>query len=229
MKHPEKHPDQHDLDILSSIERYWNEQGIGPSDDEIAQSTGNHKNFVFRRLEILESLGYVRKVRSKSRGKARGIILLRTADGLRFVGDNYEIGVLGYIAAGEPIPLPHHNAEPLRSILVPRWMIQNPKDIYALEVRGDSMKDVSINHGDLILIRYQRNAENGALIAARWWKDPTNPVTTLKRYKIEGNQIWLKPENSDYARFSVEPDQLEIQGIVVRVLRNTEDSSWNRF
>ena len=180
-----------------------------------------HKNFVFRRVEILESLGYVRKERSKTRGKARGIILLRTALGVPFDKSNCEIAILGYIAAGEPIPLPGSDAEPLGFVKMPRSLIPDAKNIYALKVQGNSMVDACIKHGDVIFIKYQEGADNGDLVAARLHTDPTNPTTTLKRLKYIGKQVWLKPENPDYESFPVEPSQIQIQGIVVHVWRNT--------
>ncbi len=217
------HPDEQDRGILRFVEWYWNWHHISPSLDEIADNLHKPKNFVFRRLEKLEALGYVRR----KPGVARGIILRRTAEGKPFGMGDPEIPILGYISAGEPIPLPQ-TAEPLGSIAISPSFLPDSSNVYALRVRGDSMIDVCINDGDLILLRYQETAENGDLVAARLYKDPTNPCTTLKRYHVQDDQIELKPENRAYAPIPVKPGELEIQGIVIRVLRDTEGGRWNK-
>lgn len=91
------------------------------------------------------------------------------------------------------------------------------------------MIDVCINDGDLIFIRYQPTAENGDLVAARLNQDPTNPCTTLKRYQVQDSKIFLKPENRAYPLIPVKPHELEIQGIVVGVWRDTERGGLNKF
>ncbi len=216
------HPDSEDLGILRFIEWYWNWHHISPSIDEIAENVHKPKNFVFRRIQKLDTLGYLQR----RPGKARGIVLRRTAEGKSIDMGNPEIPILGYIAAGEPIPMPS-TSEPLGSVVVSPDFLPDPSNVYALRVKGDSMIDVCINNGDLVFIRFQETAENGDLIAARLLKDPTNPTTTLKRYQYQNGKIWLKPENRAYAPIPVKPGELEIQGIVVRVMRDTERGRWN--
>ncbi len=213
-----------DLNILRFVEWHWDKYDISPSNDEIAEHIDKPKNFVFRHLASMEQLGCVRI----ERGKARGIILLRTAEGAPYGKGSREVSVLGYIAAGVPIPLPDANALPLSLIKVPRSMLPDSRAIYALFVQGDSMIDVYINDGDTIFIQYQQTAENGDLVAARLHKDPTNPTTTLKRLFRDGNQTFLKPENPNYDPIPIGLDELEIQGIVVGVWRNTSRENLNK-
>ena len=78
------------------------------------------------------------------------------------------------------------------------------------------MIDAGINDGDIVLLQYQRTANDRDMIAAWLVKEEE---TTLKRYFHEGNRIRLQPENSQMAPIYVDPSNLEIQGKVVAVIR----------
>jgi repressor LexA len=217
--------DRHEIDILRFIERYQNRNsGISPSYKEIGQAIGVlSKDHVSRDLRKLVRLGYL----LIQRGKARAIILLRTADGYRVAMGNYRIPVWGFISAGDPIPLPDQASEPMDWIDVPRSTIMDSAGVFGVRVKGDSMIDALVNDGDTVLIRQQQTAANGDLVAARLTIDPTHPLTTFKRFYREGNDIELKPENPQLDSIPVDACQIEIQGIVVHVSRDASrnDSS----
>jgi repressor LexA len=203
---------------LRFIERYWNKEGISPSVEDIRAGIGmKSKDHVHRDLKSLEKRQYLRI----KRGVSRGIILLKTTDGFSFTSNGFSIPVWGIITAGCPIPLPDPSLSPLDWIDITRAMIPDPENAFALRVRGSSMIDALINDGDIVVLRRQATAQNGDLVAARLWKDPTNSETTLKRFFREGDQILLKPENPAYQPIPAKPNEVEIQGKVIYVMRNT--------
>lgn len=209
---------QHERDMLRFIERYWNRHGISPSIEDIRAGVGmRSKDHVHRDFKPLEKRKYLRI----KRGKSRGIILLTTSDGFPITSNGISIPLWGVITAGGPIPLPDPTLPPLDWIDITRAMIPDPENAYALRVRGTSMVDALINDGDIVVLRRQETAQNGDLVAARLWKDPTNPETTLKRFFREGDEILLKPENPAYEPIPAKPGEVEIQGKVIYVMRNT--------
>ena len=80
----------------------------------------------------------------------------------------------------------------------------------------DSMIDALINDGDLVIMRHQETAEDGDMVAA-WLVNEQE--TTLKRYYHEGERVRLQPENSQMKPIYVAPDNLQIQGKVLAVVR----------
>lgn len=210
-----------DRDILRFLERYSNKHNHSPSYEEIGKAVGLSKSNVHEHLEKLEARKWV-EIRW---GKSRTIRLLRTADGYPVAAGGFLIPIWGVITAGAPIPLPDPSAVPLDWMEITRAMIPNPENTFALLVRGTSMVDALINDNDIVVLRKQTTAQNGDLVAARLWKDPTNPETTLKRFYREGDQIVLKPENPQFAPIPAEPDEVEIQGKVIYVLRNTANGN----
>jgi repressor LexA len=97
-----------------------------------------------------------------------------------------------------------------------RDVVPAGNDVYALQVRGDSMVDAFINDGDVVVMHYQEVAHDGDMVAA-WLVNEEE--TTLKRYFHEGNRIRLQPENSQMQPIYVTPDNLQIQGKVLAVIR----------
>ncbi len=209
---------QHERDILRFIERYKKKHGISPTVEEIRVGTGmKSKDHVHRELRRLQRRGFLRI----KPGVGRGIILLKTADGYPLDSGSVSIPLWGIITAGGPIPLPDPTLPPLDWITITRAMIPDPENAYALRVRGTSMIDALINDGDIVVLRRQETAQNGDLVAARLWKDPTNPETTLKRFFRIGDQIELRPENPVYQTIPAKPNEVEIQGKVIYVMRDT--------
>ena len=112
------------------------------------------------------------------------------------------------------------SAPPIDWIQVTRQMLPDSEGAFALRVRGNSMIDALVNDGDTIILRQQSFARNGELVAVRLRKDPTNPVTTLKRfYRINGH-VLLKPENPTFKQIRAKADEVEIQGKVLYVIRD---------
>ena len=124
-----------------------------------------------------------------------------------------EIPLMGRIAAGVPIAA---ISEVSRHVAVPGAMLSQGSH-YALEVRGDSMRDAGIMDGDLLAVQSTREAKNGQIIVARLGDD-----VTVKRFRRNKHLIELHAENPDYPTIVVEPGEpFEIEGLAVGLIRNT--------
>lgn len=213
------------IKVLEVIRDYTDEYGYPPTIREIGELVGiSSTSVVSYNLNALQNKGYLTRDRDISRG-------LRLVDGqsgreILSTGDDgvlsefVSIPILGAIAAGSPLPVPESNEmlADAECIRVPRDMIGSTRDVYALQVRGDSMIDALINDGDIVIMRHQETAENGDMIAA-WIKD--EKATTLKRFYWESNRtvVRLQPANPLMEPIYVHPRNLDIQGRVIGVIR----------
>jgi repressor LexA len=128
--------------------------------------------------------------------------------------------VIGQIAAGLPIPVPEdlQGAEPSESIeLSAEFIPDNGRDLFALRVKGHSMVDSLINDGDVVLLRHQETCENGDTVAV-WLKDEKE--TTLKKFYYENDRVRLQPANVTMEPIYTRPENVEIQGKLVSVVRS---------
>ena len=129
--------------------------------------------------------------------------------------------MIGQIAAGEPIPVPAPDiwdvAASAETIEVTRDLTRGREGVYALRVRGSSMVDALINDGDVVLMQYVNVVENGEM-AAVWLN--AEKEATLKKFYAENGRIRLQPANSQLQPMYVEPDNVEIQGRVIAVIRH---------
>jgi SOS regulatory protein LexA len=128
------------------------------------------------------------------------------------------IPLLGRIAAGKPIPIPDSDLSPFgyETIELTRGIVGREENIYALRVRGNSMVDALIHDGDIVVMKHQKEADIGELVAV-YLKDQKE--TTLKRFYLEGGQVRLQPANPTMQPIYVHPANVEIQGKVIAVIR----------
>lgn len=215
------------IKMLQVIRDYSEEYGYPPTIREIGDLVGiSSTSVVSYNLNALQSKGFLLRDRDISRG-------LRLVDSAAedqaldeqevFLSEFVSIPILGAIAAGIPLPVPDSNASlaDADSIRVTREMVGNPADVYALQVRGDSMIDALINDGDIVIMRHQQQAQNGDMIAA-WIKD--EKATTLKRFYWESGKgtVRLQPANPLMDPIYVHPRNLDIQGKVIGVIRRMD-------
>lgn len=197
--------------ILAFLRRFREEKDYPPTVRDILKGCGiSSTSVVDYNLKILEREGYIRRDREVSRG-----IEMLDKTQRRIV----RIPLLGYIAAGEPIPVPTSDtweAEPLDTIEVSSELVRGKEKVFALKVKGTSMIDALINDGDIVLIQQANTAENGEMVAA-WLKKEGE--TTLKRFYRERDRIRLQPANTQMKPIFVKPSNIEIQGKVIEVRR----------
>lgn len=199
--------------ILEFIKSFTLDNGYPPTIREIGEAVNiSSTSVVNYNLNALQKEGHIMRDRTVSRGirLAEGLEELRGA-----VADVIQVPLLGRIAAGTPIPVPEDGFAG-EMVELTRDIVPTGNDIYALQVRGNSMIDAFINDGDMVIMRYQQTANDGDMVAA-WLVNEEE--TTLKRYYPEGNRIRLQPENSQMLPIYVAPDNLQIQGKVLAVIR----------
>ena len=201
-------------DIVGFIDRFLDDRGYPPTIRDIQAGCGiSSTSVVDYNLNILEREGYIRRHAEVSRGIE---MLTRSLTSKSLV----PVPVIGQIAAGEPIPVPAPETWDVtaasESLGIPRELTRGKEGIYALRVKGMSMVDALINDGDIVLMQYVNVVENGEM-AAVWLKGEKE--ATLKKVYVEPDRIRLQPANSQMRPIYIAPDNVEIQGRVIAVIR----------
>ena len=200
--------------IIDFIGRFLADKHYPPSVRDIVTGCGiSSTSVVAYNLKILEREGYIRRHTEVS----RGIELLPRSGA---PGHRLLVPIIGQIAAGEPIPVPTPDTWDVtasaETLEVSRDLMRGREGVYALKVKGWSMVDALINDGDIILMQYVNVVENGEM-AAIWLK--AEKEATLKKFYGEPGRIRLQPANSHMQPIYAEPDNVEIQGKVIAVIR----------
>jgi len=160
-------------------------------------------------ISALEREGLITKIPNVSRGIE--IVKQETTT------DEYEIPLLGRVAAGQPIEaiLSHE------TIAVPRDMSGRGR-MYALRVRGDSMIEENIQDDDIIIVSAQQTAENGQVVVALI----DGNYATVKKFYREAEFIRLEPANPQFKPIFIKtPERIQIQGIVRGLIRKYNHSN----
>ena len=200
--------------ILDFIRRFLRERSCPPTvRDILAGCKLSSTSVVDYNLRILESERFIRR----HRDIARGIELLDKSYSRRAL---VQVPIIGQIAAGKPIPVPSPDTWDVTASAetteVSESLVRGRKGIYALKVKGTSMLDALIADGDTVLMQYVNSVDNGAM-AAVWLKNEKE--ATLKKFYAEDGRIRLQPANTQMSPIYVQPDNVEIQGIVIAVIR----------
>jgi repressor LexA len=199
--------------ILNFIDDFLRDKGYPPSVRDIAAGCGiSSTSVVAYNLNKLEAAGYIRRHSDISRGIE---LLAKEQRGGKLV----YVPVVGVIAAGEPIPVPASDTGNIVSteiLEVGEELTHGRQSIYALRVKGDSMLDALIKDGDIVLMEHTNDAENGDTVAV-WLKKEQE--VTLKKFFVEPNSIRLEPANSQMKPIYTSPDNIEVQGRVLAVIR----------
>ena len=197
------------ISILEFIKSSSESQGYAPSMREIGDAAGlNSPASVKYQLDILEEKGFIR--RDENRGRAMEVVLPDSMTGESASTDKTRfIPLVGSIAAGVPITADQQVEEtlPLPESLVGKG------DLFMLKVKGESMINAAICDGDYVVIRQQKDANNGEIVAAM-----IDGEATVKTFSRKGGHIWLLPANDDFA--PIDGDGCEVLGIVTAVLRS---------
>ncbi len=188
------------IDFLSS---FTTRNGYSPSYEEIAAGLGlNSLATVHKHVTNLQTKGLLQRAHNRSR--SIDVIPQRAP---RKIMDR--LPLMGRIAAGQPVEA----IETAETISL--GDIIGNREVYALEVRGDSMRDEHIISGDYVLVERTRTARQGEIIVAL----VHGAETTLKRFYSEGSMIRLQPSNVEMEPIYVPAAQVSIQGRVLGVLR----------
>ncbi|TNC63232.1 transcriptional repressor LexA [Rubellimicrobium roseum] len=226
------------LDLLEFIDRRLQRDGVPPSFDEMKVALDlRSKSGIHRLITALEERGFIRRLPHR----ARALEILRMPEALAergarpsgftprvITGDRpsappprgaipvesvgaLEVPLMGRIAAGVPIAA---ISEVMRHVAVPQSMIAQG-DHYALEVRGDSMRDAGINDGDVVVIRETTTADTGDIVVAL----VDGQEATLKRFRRERGMIALEAANPAYETRVYPDSRVKVQGRLVGLIR----------
>lgn len=198
--------------ILEMIQRSVAARGYPPSMREIGDAVGlSSLSSVTHQLTQLELSGYLR--RDPNRPRALEVLIelpdVESADSGIPVGDAAMVPLVGRIAAGIPITADQQVEEVFP---LPRQLV-GKGDLFMLKVVGESMIDAAICDGDWVVVRQQKTAENGEIVAAM-----LDGEATVKVFRQRDGHVWLLPRNSAFE--PIVGDDAEILGKVVAVLRS---------
>ena len=188
------------------------EKGISPSYEEMKNKLHlKSKSGIHRIISALEERGFIRKLANK----ARAIEIINKVNNINHslnkIDTIIDIPLYGKIAAGTPIEAISNSTS---IVSTPVNMITTGEH-YALEISGDSMKNVGINDKDIAIIKKSNIANNGQIVVALVDKQEA----TLKKFKKTSSNIVLIPANDLYQTQTYESSRIEVQGILVGIMR----------
>ena len=171
-------------EVFDFIRTFIHTKRYPPTIREIAVNFGFSVKGSFDHVKALQKKGFIRCAGNRS----RAIEVVADAEAER-QPNLVSIPVLGSVAAGKPL----FAEENLTGwIQVPAASLRKGQH-FALQVRGDSMKDAGIMDGDVVVVAHQETAENGEIVVAM-----VDDAVTLKRFFVEKNRVRLKAENPKY-------------------------------
>ena len=230
---------QKQKDLLLFIHERLQKTGVPPSFDEMKDALElKSKSGIHRLITALVERGFIRRLPHR----ARAIEVIKLPEGgdapaLSLSSDQTEgmehrqsppppaplpepsilqsqsipVPVMGRIAAGTPISAIQDHTH---DIDCPPDLLSNGEH-FALEVRGDSMIEAGIHDGDTVIVRRADTAQNGDIVVALVDKEEA----TLKRLRKKGSSIALEAANPAYETRVFSPDQVDIQGRLVGLIR----------
>jgi repressor LexA len=221
-------------ELLVFIDARLRETGVPPSFEEMKDALAlQSKSGVHRLIMALEERGFIRRLPHRARAieviklpdavsdARRGLTVVegggRREQQLSPPPPSYSqmsgatVPLMGRIAAGVPISAIQNHTQ---DIGVPPDIVGKGEH-FALEVNGDSMIDAGINDGDIVIVRRCDTAENGDIVVALVEKEEA----TLKRLRKKGASIALEAANPAYETRIFGPDQVDIQGKLVGLIR----------
>lgn len=176
--------------ILEIIRTHIEQRGHAPTVREIGKEVNLSSSCTVKKhLDSLEAKGFLRRDRYK-----RGLDLMENGERLS-MGRSVSVPLLGRVAGGAPIIVDAQQSPEMLPIPVSllRRGDQGGRDLFALEVYGNSMRDAGIADGDIVVARRQSSAEDRDIVVALLGEE-----TTVKTFYREAAGIRLQPENPDY-------------------------------
>ena len=202
------------LAILDYIQKSVTARGYPPSMREIGDAVNlSSLSSVTHQLNQLELSGYLR--RDPNRPRALEVLIEMPSieddapESTVQVGDAVMVPLVGRIAAGIPI-LAEQMVDEVFPL--PRQLV-GKGELFMLKVVGESMIDAAIMDGDWVVVRQQKTAENGEIVAAM-----LDSEATVKVFRQRDGHTWLLPQNSAFE--PILGDYAEVLGKVVAVLRS---------
>ena len=206
--------------VLNFIRTFLQEEGRSPTLSEIAKGVGSSAvSTIHKHVQHLMDKGFL----VRSHGKGNNLVVSAAHPGdaasepeaappaLRAPGMRL-IPFCGDVAAGAPL-LPESRALPIE---VPNSIHRQRDEIFVLRVRGDSMVEDAILDGDLVVLQRKGEYRNGDRVVALL----DGEEVTLKEFRRDAKGVWLVPHNPDLKPKVYPPDRVEIQGLLIGVMRS---------
>ena len=210
--------------VLQFIRVFLDEEGRSPTLQEVAEGVGsNAVSTIHKHVQHLIDKGFLQR----SHGKGNNLVVTSLGHDSREQGhdrvgrpDRLEplpppmrlIPFCGEVAAGSPI-LPETRAVPIE---VPNTIHRNKDEVFVLRVKGDSMMEDAILDGDLVVLQRRGEYRNGDRVVALL----DGEEVTLKEFKRDLKGVWLIPHNPSLRPKCYTPDRVEVQGVLVGVMRS---------
>jgi len=200
--------------FLNYLKKEIKRRGRAPSLREAAEDLGVSHTAVAQMIKALESKGFLRRD-----GRYGRMIHLLAPDLKKATtGEHWRrVPVIGKIAAGLPL---YAQQEWDRMVIIDANIFRS-QQLFALQVRGDSMKNAGILQGDLVICEPRQFANDGEIVVALI----NNEEATVKRFFLRKNHIELRPENKAYPSMRYRFGEVLIQGKVIGVQRGPEQLS----
>jgi len=212
--------DKH-IKVLEFMANYQNENGRPPSIREIGEKLKiSSTSVVNYYLDQLKKMGYLERDTRVSRGLR---LTEKVNEIIQMVTETLRVPILGPIAAGPLMIVPepgvdYMNDKEYNAVEIARSLLPSKErgnDLYALEVKGDSMIDAMINDGDIVVMKPAQEARNGEMVAVR-----VDDQYTLKYFFKEKTGYRLQPANPTMKPIMLKKNEpLEINGKVIMVIR----------
>jgi repressor LexA len=195
-------------EVYDFISEFVAGKGYSPSFEEIGEALGlSSLATVHKHISNLESKGLLK--RDYNRSRSIDVVPMRGKAKTPPPDTRFELPLVGRIAAGRPV----EQVEQPETISLTDFT--RAKDVFVLQVTGESMQDEHIVDGDYVLVEKSQTARNGEIVVAL----VNGSDTTLKRFYKEGDMIRLQPSNAAMEPIMVPAANVQIQGRVVGVLR----------
>ena len=189
--------------VLEYLKEKMNEKGYAPSVREICKDLGiKSTSSAQGYLEKLAKKGYI----DRENGKSRAIILSGDDSAKVF---HYKVPLMGQVAAGIPILATENFDSYINYSTDKRY---EEKELFALTVKGESMKEIGIMDGDIVVVEKCEYADNGKIVVAM-----IEDEATVKRFYKENGKYRLQPENREMQ--PIIADEVTILGQVVADIR----------
>lgn len=201
----QKKNDERKLEVYNFINDFIKEYGVCPSYNEIASSIGCAKSTLFKYMKRLEEEGYIERY-----GRNQ-VVTVENSNSID------RVPVIGSVACGKP-KLAIEDIQGYLPINID-WLGRG--EYFGLVADGDSMINIGINDGDIVIVRKQSTAENGQVVVALIPDEYGGEMTaTLKRFYKERGRYRLQPENDTMKDIYVK--RLEILGIAVKTISDVK-------
>ena len=194
--------------VLDYLQHAISADGQAPSLRQAAGDLGVSHAAIAQILKMLEEKGYLKREGRYS----RTVHLLNRASETAGLQRWREIPIVGRVTAGLPM---YAQTEWDGSTVLDADVFRG-QNLFALRVKGDSMKDVGILSGDLAICEPRQYAQNGEIVVALI----NSEEATVKRFFLRKTHIELRPENADYPSLRYNFSEVLIQGKVIGIQRD---------